>query len=82
MPNVELLKSIGARIRAVRKAKNVSQERLAELAELHPTYISFMELARVNASISSYSAVAKGLGLTLAELVDVEGGKKSENQLG
>ncbi|MCI8607250.1 MAG: helix-turn-helix transcriptional regulator, partial [Hungatella sp.] len=30
---------LGLRIRAIRKSRNLSQEQLAELCNLHPTYI-------------------------------------------
>lgn len=37
------LKSIGARIQKTRKAKNLTQEQLAEMADLSPSYISAVE---------------------------------------
>jgi transcriptional regulator with XRE-family HTH domain len=73
MGHNELLKILGERIRTLRKAKSLSQERLAELAALHPTYISDIERGKVNASILTFEAVAGGLGLSLAELVAIGG---------
>ena len=78
MTSDDLIKAVGMRIRAARKGKNMSQERLAELAELHPTYISHIELGKVNASLTSYNAIAQGLGLSLAELVDIRKQGESE----
>ncbi|MFV1951069.1 MAG: helix-turn-helix domain-containing protein [Nitrospinota bacterium] len=42
---------LGEKIRAIRKAKKISQETLAELSGLHPTYISDIERGKVNASV-------------------------------
>lgn len=65
------LKILGERIRTLRKAKKISQERLAELSSLHPTYISNMEQGKVNASIYSYYKVANALEIPLSELVNI-----------
>jgi transcriptional regulator with XRE-family HTH domain len=47
----EFLRLLGYRVRDYRKALGISQERLAELAGVHPTYISNIENAKANASI-------------------------------
>jgi transcriptional regulator with XRE-family HTH domain len=72
MDNEHLLKSLGDRIRHIRKGKKISQERLAELSELHPTYISDIERGKVNASISTYFMVADALGITLTDLLNFQ----------
>jgi transcriptional regulator with XRE-family HTH domain len=66
----ELLIFIGKRIRHLRKGRKMSQERLAELAGLHPTSISDIELGKVNAFICNYFNLAKALGVSLADLFD------------
>jgi transcriptional regulator with XRE-family HTH domain len=43
MDSEELLKLLGERIRTIRKARKISQERLAEISGLHPPYISDIE---------------------------------------
>jgi transcriptional regulator with XRE-family HTH domain len=67
----ELLKFLGLKIRTIRKEKGLSQERLAEMANLHPTYISNIEQGKVNASLYSYYMIARALKVTLGELVDL-----------
>jgi transcriptional regulator with XRE-family HTH domain len=67
----EFLQILGKRIRAIRKAKSLSQERLAELAGLHPVYIVKVERGKVKASICTYLFLAKALGITLSELVEL-----------
>jgi transcriptional regulator with XRE-family HTH domain len=51
----------------------MSQERLAELAGLHPTSISDIELGKVNAFVCNYFNLAKALGVSLADLLDASG---------
>ena len=63
--------ALGGRIRAIRKAKGISQEKLAEMAKLHPTYISNIENGKVNASLVSYINIAKALGTPIEELVNI-----------
>lgn len=63
------LKSFGERIRAIRKSKMISQERLAELSGLHPTYISDVERGKVNASIYSCYMITNALGVSISELI-------------
>lgn len=72
------IKVIGRKIRAIRKSKGLSQEQLAELAGLHPTYISDIENGKVNASLQSYLAVASGLEMPLGELIDLPEGKADQ----
>lgn len=69
MESTEFLKKLGYRIRSLRKALELSQEKLAELAGIHPTYVSEIELGKANASICVYDTIAAALGLTLSELV-------------
>lgn len=79
MNSKQFLRLIGERIRAARKAKKVSQEKLAELAGLHPTYISDIENGKVNASVYSYYQVATALGMPLSELLALPAGKADKD---
>ncbi|MCR9016973.1 helix-turn-helix domain-containing protein [Aquiflexum gelatinilyticum] len=51
----------GEKVRAIRKSQNVSQEKLAELAELDRTYISDIENGKRNVSIETVFKIAKAL---------------------
>lgn len=76
------LKTFGKRIRAIRKSKNISQEKLAELAGLHPTYISDVERGKVNASIYSCYMITVALDVPLSELIAFyKGDEEIENEL-
>lgn len=69
------LKTVGSKIRAVRKSKGLSQERLAELSGLHPTHVSDVENGKSNASISSYHMIAKALGVPMSDILSIQSGK-------
>ena len=56
-------------MRRIRLSLEMTQERLAEQAELHPNYISSVERAERNISIRNIERIAKALGVTMAELV-------------
>ena len=51
----------GEKVKAIRKSHNVSQEKLAELAELDRTYISDIENGKRNVSIETVFKIAKAL---------------------
>lgn len=76
MKTTDLLQKLGYRIRSLRNSRGLSQEKLAELAGVHPTYISEIELGKSNASISVFEGIALGLGISLSELVEVHGGEE------
>lgn len=79
MECADLLKGIGERIRTLRKARKVSQERLAELAGLHPIFLSNVETGKVRGSICTYQSIAEALGMSLAELTELPGEKNVWN---
>ena len=65
-----ILTSLGKRLRFFREQKHLTQERLAEKAELDSTYISGIERGVRNPSVISLARVAKGLDISLSELFD------------
>ena len=73
MEPTEFTKKLGHRIRSLRTARKLSQEKFAEKAGLHPTYVSEIELGKANASISVFASLASGLDMTLSELVETQG---------
>ena len=68
-----ILSSFGRRLRAVRTQSEISQEALAELAELDRTYISLLERGKRNPSLSCVAKLAKALDVTVSALCDFEG---------
>lgn len=61
---------IAANVRRRRKARNLTQEKLGELAEFHRTYVSQLERCKVNISIDGLERIARILGVETAELLE------------
>lgn len=61
--------TFGRSIRVTRERLGLSQEDFAERANVHRTYISSIELGKVNVGIEVANALASALGLKLSELV-------------
>lgn len=59
----------GSRVRARRNELELTQEQLAEHAELHWTYISSVERGERNVTLLSILRIAAALGLDPSELV-------------
>lgn len=58
---MNLLHIFSMNVKKYRKIKNISQEKLAELAGLHRTYISALERERRNISIDNIQRIAEAL---------------------
>lgn len=58
-----------ANMRRIRKAKELTQEKVAEAANLHPNYVSSAERGERNISICNIDRIARALGVTMAELI-------------
>lgn len=69
---MDLLKAFGSRVRTLRHAKGLSQEKLAELSHLHRTYISSVELGERNVSLKNIQALSDALGVSLQDLFGSE----------
>jgi transcriptional regulator with XRE-family HTH domain len=59
----------GKRLREVRQRKGLSQERLAELAGLHRTYVSGVERGERNISLLNIERLAVALGVAMSDLM-------------
>ncbi|WP_341963460.1 helix-turn-helix transcriptional regulator (plasmid) [Planococcus maritimus] len=55
-------------IKRIRLEKGISQERLAELVELHRTYISDIERGGRNVSLVNIYRIAEGLEVRVFEI--------------
>lgn len=63
-------------LRALRRAKEISQEELADAAELSRTYVSSVERGERNISIDNIGKLATALGTTPMILLDPELSKR------
>lgn len=64
-----VLAALGQNVRRRREARELTQEKLAEKANLDPTYISGIERGLRNPGIKNVARLAKALGFTTAELL-------------
>lgn len=62
------LTAFGLNLRSERERKKLTQEKLAEKADLDPSYISGIERGVRNPSILSVVRIAKALGTTVSDL--------------
>ena len=61
---------LAQRLRAERAARGLSQERLAELAGVHRTYLGSVERAERNVSIDNIEQLASALSLDICNLFE------------
>lgn len=64
------LNVLGSNVRKRREEKELTQEALAERADLDPTYISGIERGMRNPSVLSVVRIAKALGVTTSKLME------------
>lgn len=63
-----ILIKFGNRVKEIRLKQNISQEQLAEKANLHRTYIGMIERAERNITLVNIEKIAHALGIHIADL--------------
>ena len=66
--NKKYLERFADRVRFLREEQDISQEKLAERAGLHRTYIGMVERLERNPSLICIHKIANGLGVDVKEL--------------
>ena len=66
---IKLKRGLGELIRKYRLKLELSQEELAEKADIHRTYVSDIELGKVDISVTVANRIARGLGISLSLLI-------------
>jgi transcriptional regulator with XRE-family HTH domain len=74
--NKSQLKAFGLRVRQLREELDWSQDKLAEEADLHRTYISGLERGERNVSVLNILRLARALKTTPGRLLNDIGGKR------
>jgi len=64
----EVLIKFGNRVRKLRIKQNISQEKLAEMANVHRTYIGMIERAEKNITLINIEKIAKALDVSIYDL--------------
>lgn len=72
----ELRNILAKNIREYRNQKRISQEKLADICGLHRTYVGSVERSERNVTLSTLEAFAKGLGVSVPELLTDNNNKK------
>jgi transcriptional regulator with XRE-family HTH domain len=65
-----VLVQLGKRIKALREERGISQEKLADLADIHRNYISQIEGGKRNLSFYNVVKVARALRVSPSKLID------------
>lgn len=70
MKKQPILIKFGEKLREERTKRGLSQEKLAELADVHRNYIGFLERAERNPSLVQLDKIAKALKMRAKDLID------------
>lgn len=62
-------KTFGLTVKMQRNKADMSQEKLAELAHMHPTYISLIERGHSSVGLEKIIAIARALGISPKDLM-------------
>lgn len=65
-----IIREVGERIRSHRLKKGMTQETLAERAELHPTFIGQVERGEKNMSLVSLAKILEALQVSFSEFFE------------
>lgn len=65
----DLRKTLAENVLRYRKVRHLSQEELADLCELHRTYIGSIERRERNVTLSTLEVIASTLGVSVPELL-------------
>jgi transcriptional regulator with XRE-family HTH domain len=68
MAKATAAKCFGKVLRKERQMKGLSQEALAEKAQIHPTHVGLIERGLRNPSLNVAASLASALGLSLSEM--------------
>ena len=63
------IKEFGVTVRRKRHNLNISQEKLAQIANIHRTYISSIELGKVDVGLSVAFKIATALNIPLNKII-------------
>lgn len=73
MEKEPILLRFGKNVQKIRKNRHLTQEQLAELADVHRTYIGMIERAEKNITLCNIERIAKGLNVPIIELLSENG---------
>ena len=72
LSKAELLKKFGLNVKISRLKKGLTQEQLAELMNIHLTYIASIETGKINMSLGKILELANTLNIDINKLLFIE----------
>ena len=66
------LQRLGMNIKKYRLKANLTQENLAEIVNIHPTYVGKLEAGKNNPSVKTLFKITSALKITLCDLFDFD----------
>lgn len=72
LSKAELLKKFGLNLKIARLKKGLTQEQLAELMNIHLTYIARIETGKINMSLGKILELANTLNIDINKLLFIE----------
>ena len=72
LSKAELLKKFELNVKIARLKKGLTQEQLAELMNIHLTYIARIETGKINMSLSKILELANTLNIDINKLLFIE----------
>ena len=76
MKEKTVLQKFAKRMRELRKMKKMSQEKLAEKADVSLTFVGYLERAEKNPTLTTLGKIAKALDISLSEFLGFPDDKK------
>ena len=70
---MDVRERVGLNLQRLRREKGLSQEELADLADIHQTYLSGVERGKRNPTITVLQRIAEALGADIQDLVKKRG---------
>ncbi len=78
MPSKKLKQVLASNIRSFRHKKELSQEELAAMCNLHRTYVGSVERGERNVTLSTLEAFSSALGVSITDLLSERGIKDDD----
>lgn len=72
LSKADLLKKFGLNVKIARLKKGLTQEQLAELMNIHLTYIARIETGKINMSLGKILELANTLNIDINKLLFIE----------
>jgi len=70
MSSENILEIFGRNVQKYRKEKEISQEKLAEIAGVHRTYVGMIERAEKNITLRNMEKIANALNVKIKDLLE------------